>query len=130
MLYLFDRDPKVGDRFRLWRKDVSRPGEEAVDLLPEFSTARRSALFKNNGTDGVPAPLGLPSNRTLPPGLQGDDLNIGQFFLSEKVPDLALITVDERSPGIFDVYRLDLATGEREEREEEEDAVPPLFCFS
>ena len=27
--------------------------------------------------------------------------------------DLALITVDERSPGIFDVYRLNLATGEK-----------------
>ena len=39
-----------------------------------------------------------------------------------KTQDLALITVDERSPGIFDVYRLDLATGK--EREEGE-----LCCF-
>lgn len=105
VLYLFDRDPRVGDQYRLWRKDITKPEEEAVDLLPEFSTARRSS-----GSGGAAA--SAPSNRTLPPGLMGDKLHIGQFFLSEKVPDLALITIDERSPGIFDVYRLDLATGE------------------
>ena len=83
VLYLFDRDPKVGDRYRLWRKDVSKPNEDAVDLLPEFSTTKRSALNAKNGsrTEGV-----VPSNRTLPPGLMGDSLHIGQFFLSEKVP--------------------------------------------
>lgn len=85
ILYLFDRDPKVGDRYRLWRKDVSRPAEEAVDLLPEFSTTKRSALAARNRTESEGAPL-PPSNRTLPPGLQGDNLHIGQFFLSEKVP--------------------------------------------
>lgn len=82
VLYLFDRDPKVGDRFRLWRKDVSRPGEEAVDLLPEFSTTKRSET--GGGGGGVPA--ASSNNRTLPPGLMGDNLHIGQFFLSEKVP--------------------------------------------
>lgn len=42
-----------------------------------------------------------------------------------------MITVDERSPGIFDVYRLDLATGKKrekkgEEEEEEEKLVSSL----
>ena len=89
ILYLFDRDPKVGDRYRLWRKDVSRPGEEAVDLLPEFSTTKRSSLAAttggNNSNKSESFPP-APSNRTLPPGLMGDNLHIGQFFLSEKVP--------------------------------------------
>lgn len=145
VLYLFDRDPKVGDRYRLWRKEIAKPNEEAVDLLPEFSSAKRSSFMSSNGSgDGTSRAPAPPSNRTLPPGLMGDNLHIGQFFLSEKVPvsflfflerggkgrerrkregnekispekkkkqDLALITVDERSPGIFDVYRLDLATG-------------------
>ena len=85
VLYLFDRDPKVGDRFRLWRKDISKPDEEAVDLLPEFSTTKRSSLppRKSGGNRSESVP---PSNRTLPPGLTGDNLHIGQFFLSEKVP--------------------------------------------
>lgn len=77
VLYLFDRDPRVGDQYRLWRKDITKPEAEAVDLIPEFSTARRSEI------GGAAA---APSNRTLPPGLMGDKLHIGQFFLSEKVP--------------------------------------------
>lgn len=95
VLYLFDRDPKVGDRYRLWKKEISKPNEEAVDLLPEFSSTKRSSSTSSGGdksssdgdkssSDGVsPSP---PSNRTLPPGLMGDNLHIGQFFLSEKVP--------------------------------------------
>lgn len=82
VLYLFDRDPRVGDRYRLWRKEVARPGEEAVDLLPQFSTTKRSSLNRSEG-GALPLP---PSNRTLPPGLMGDNLHIGQFFVSEKVP--------------------------------------------
>ena len=84
VLYLFDRDPKVGDRYRLWRKEVAKPSEEAVDLLPELSTGRRK--MSNDSSDSGDEPLLPPSNRTLPPGLMGDNLHIGQFFLSEKVP--------------------------------------------
>ena len=39
--------------------------------------------------------------------------------LENENQDLALITVDERSPGIFDVYRLDLETGKKKEKKEE-----------
>lgn len=97
LLYLFD--PKGGDRYRIFTVPIYANGSAgpARDLVP-LASARR------NASTAKPSP-------NLPKTLDTGFVNVGEFFSSDRVPGGALITLDDRAPGLFDVYRLNTTTG-------------------
>ena len=96
---LFLADPKGGDRYKIYAVSLSANGSASTprDLVPLASAPR-------------PPSKKAPA-QVLPKGLTTGTINVGEFFLSDRVPGGALVTLDERSPGLFDVYRLNTTTG-------------------
>lgn len=82
ILYL--ADPDAGSRYRVWRVPV-QGGGAAVDVVPLASAPRAAGA--------------APPRATLPPGLATPGINIGEFYLSNRVPGGALVTLDVRQPG-------------------------------
>jgi len=116
ILYLYDRGG--GARFRLFRQALD--GSAPVDLLPRLGADRPSGEeLARAGASGRPAPSRTPGfnlTATSSPsaggrGVWGRGMRVAELFLSPGAPHEALVTVDARSPDLFDVWRLNLTSG-------------------